>query len=409
MKTLKGGLAAGVRAKASQGFAANLNKVLEEGGLGKYYRLYLPTIKTEDGLYSIQTANVPGRNCDFSRMGTGFFPLDDFELTETGKIVDKTNLGKLARLSGALFDAELANALRKKENEMKDEAEQSGDDLDTGALKRAQDEIKIKFLGSKRAGFPETSPAVLPKEAQAISGVQIKIATEGYLLPIDKETKAPDWSKGCAVSISLDVKKKADKISDLLANKGAFDPEDGYLEVQIEFSGTSVDLAKRNYDFASVDRSARQAVLFPEQWEKNYSMLKTLLEKDDAAIANRNRMFSTNLTVQEIMARFQKYASSKSILVSVDFDNDNTKKMAKLFKEYDIGTSIPKVNEKILAAIAEIEATKAVQEDNEDDPDEVDARIKDAAAAKTLQETMAAVGVEGYDSLVAKDDGYSEL
>lgn len=390
MRTLATGLSGAMRVKDSQNRVRNLSKVVALGGS---YRLFFP-MGDVDGVRDMVVAAVAGRQLDFKRLGRSFVVLPEkyYEVSETGRITDKSELRKYAVISRALLDAERREEIARAERDAKTTAEQMGVDIDVVALKQAIREIELRYNGDRDA---KPQP-IYADENQMVSGVKVEIATEVVVVPLNSN-KEPEWGKAVSAAIPLSDRKMS-QLSALVSNPDYCDPEKNYIEVSYDYIGTDAKTAGQNAVFQGVSKELSLENKFADGWAANGGTIMARLPKDSEAIKARNMTMSSSTTIKEVIELFNKYVSKHQlILLNLDLEDDLVKAAAKDMVELNIAADAPKVQEKLIA-IVEAQRAEGKEEEIEES---VHGDVLKAAEAKTLGEL--AENIESIDAISASD------
>lgn len=344
MKLLGGTISEGVKVQGNQRSVTNLSKAVTPGGK---YRLMFPIAAVEGGGYDILAATAPVRKLDFKKLGFATMPLEDFDVTDTGKIVDKSGLGGLARISRIMLEAECATEKAKAKEEAQKEADlQNNGVIDQVALAMKFEKIEEKYHGNKE------KEGVFADVAPAIGGVNILIATECLLVPLDPaRSYQPDWDKAQVVALEL-RSTKIGQIRTCLNNKANVDFEGGFLEVDYDYSGST--------DKKVLGRIATFQTVAKDQWLKNTDPVAfetkgisalSRVSRTPEQIAAKNLSLSANVQAKEVADRYLKFLSKQALVINnIDFDKEETKKAAKDLFEYKVGASITGFTDKVKAA-----------------------------------------------------------
>lgn len=393
MKVLANSLKGATRLKDSQGMSKNLSKVLE---LGKSYRFFVPLTVDEHGEKDILVAAMPGRKLNYEKLNRSFINLSDFEVSETGRVTDKTGLAPYARISKILHDAEYAAEKARADRDAKQTAEQMGKDIDIVALKQAHRDLELKYYGDKDA----KPNAIYAEMSPMISGVVIETATEVLVVPLNTNNE-PEWGKATLASMSLS-NKKATQLLTILANPDyLYDATKNYLEVAFTYAGTDKKSAGMNAVFNGVSKDVSLATKFNESWEANKDILNRLATTSEI-IASRNMTMSSNTTTKEVVELFNKYiAKHELILAYIDYEDDMVKSAAKDMVELKIAANAPRVQAKLIELVESQNTTEA--EDEED----INAGIIGVGDVASIADLQARVGGD-LDSVVG-DSSIEEL
>lgn len=379
MKLLGSTVTEGVRVQGSQRGISNLSKIITPGGK---YRLFFPIVKNElTGLYDVLAATAPVRKLDYKKLNIATLPLEDFDVTDTGRIVDKSGLNPLARISRIMLEAECANEKDKAKRDAKEEADlQSNGVIDQVALAKRLDAIEEKYHGN-----PEKE-GVYPEVNQAIGKVDILIATECLCVPLDPARNgAPDWDKAQTAAIEL-RSTKIGQLKTCLGTASNVDFESGFLEVNYDYSGST--------DKKVLGRTATFQTVAKDQWLKNLDAegykLRGLdalarVSHDAEGIAAKNLSLSANTKASDVRDAYLKYLSKQAIVISkINFEDEMVKKAAKDLLDYQIGASITGFADKCKAAAI---ASGAIEDGETEDRNEVSAEhASEAIGVQTISE-----------------------
>lgn len=394
MKVLAGNLKGATSVKDAQGSCRALSKLLV---LGTKYRLFFPVVQDEvTKERDILLAAVPGRKLDYDKLKRSFITLEDFEQSETGRIVDKSGLSPYARIARVIFDAECKAEKAAAKKEAEDVAKATGMEIDSIALNQKLREIELAYNGDRDA---KPSPVYATKNPM-ISSVVVEIATEVFVVPLTSGGD-PEWGKSFVASFPISG-RKSKQLTELVSNKDYCPEGAQYLEVSYNYAGTDKKTAGMDATLQGVAASLSLATTHKESWEANKNALDRL-SKSAEAIASKNMSMSSTVTAKEVVELFKKYTSKNPlILLHVDTNSDIVKKAAKDMVEFEIGTSIPSLKERLL----EVVNSQAASSEDEEDLDAKE--VAGAAAATTISELAAATadidGLTGGEDVTNIDD-----
>lgn len=375
MKVLASTLGKATKLRSAQGTVQNMSKVME---LGNSYRIFIPTVLTDQGAPDILIATVPGRKLNYEKLGRSFIALDDYDVDENDKVTDLSGLQPYSRISRVLFDAARREEIAKTEREAKATADQMGTEIDVVALKQAIREIDLRYNGDR-----DVKPAIYATENPLISKVTLETATEVVLVPLDTEKK-PIWSKAQSAALPISAKKEA-QLTSLVHNPDYCDPNAGYLEVSFDYVGTDKKTAGQNAVFQGVSNELSLKNKFPDDWKANSKeVIISRLVKTAEAIASRNMTMSSRTTVKEVIELFNKYVSKHPlILLNIDFESDTTKGVAKDMVDLKVAADVPKVQERLISLVQE-NGTQEEEQNYED----ISKDVISAKGSTTLSELM---------------------
>lgn len=396
MRLLGGSMAEAQSLKNSQSSLDDLNRNLT---CGTKYRLFFPMAPNIHGDMDIITASQPGRSLDAKKMRSVFVAIDDFDQTSTGKIIDNSGLGSLARISKVLFDAGCKAEKAKAKTQAQMEADTIGEELDATALNQKLKEIEVEYYGDMDA----RPNKILPSKNPLIGGLKVYAVTEVLVVPMTSDDK-PDWSKKWYASVELKNRKVA-QLSSLIADKNYYDGTSSFLEVSYDYGRGTTDkkIAGQNATFNGVSKDMSFANQFPDIWEANKGDLDNLA-KTAEAVGARNKSISMSRTVKEIVETFKKVVSQdKLALGNIDYEADITKAAAQDFIDLELVKSIPKVQEKLLALLEAQKEEKKEKETETTVDAEMDQREFDAVASATSLAELAEASND-LDSITGGDD-----
>lgn len=367
-----------------------IGKILETAGAKA--RLFAKAIP---GQQDVIAAPAAGRNLNRDALGSSFILLDDYEETPTGKIVDKTILPVLARISKVMHNAEYKRKVRAAEDDARKIAEESGMPVDHVALGEKKKELELQYLGGK-IGDEYKAPTENPLVS---SSVNVNIAFEVYVVPL-KDGDEPLWDKARLGSFNLS-KTAMDEIISIAENIKYYNNEDPYLELQYTKPAKG-----GKHKFEGVSADSKLSVIKPDAFEANKQKILDALPKNAQDTANRNGTFSYSKDADTILVEFKKHVSrSRATLINIDFEAKETKVAAKDFLEYGLLEGTGKILEQMKALI-EVEQT-------EEEKAEIQKAAEETAVVSEAAAKVAEGGVETLKELqaagVSEDDVAGEI
>ena len=313
-----------------------LSKVVTLGGK---YRIFFNTFPNGDVL-DILAAVSPGRKCQREKLGFGFIPIRDYEVTEAGKVLDKTGLDSYARMSRVLHKSaellEKANA----QAEAEKSANSLGTEVDREALTKRLNEIDLKYNGDN------TNPKnpIYATEQPMIGPVVIESATECLVVPLTPEGK-PKWRDAKCASLVLS-NTKITQLETLLDDPNFARKEDGYLEVGYTYVGTDKKEAGKNAAFQGIAESMSLKVTDPDGWQTEGLAALATMSKTEASIAARNYNMSASVSPDQIISAVKSYCSKHpGLFASINMEDEATKWAAKDFVKSGLVDKYTKVKE----------------------------------------------------------------
>ena len=396
MKSISGGLRGAKEIKERQSSLRSLSSQLQ---MGTKYRLFLPIFRDDKGEPDMVIAAVPGRKSDSAKIKTSFIPLDDFEVTDAGKVVDNSPLKSYARIARVLHKAECVAEKRAAEDVAKREAETIGTSINQAALTKKLEEIETEYFGNN-----DVKPAVFASINPVIGGVVIQTATEVLAVPMSTDNK-PDWSKKFYASLDLSSRKMSQLLS-LLADSNFSSVNDDFLEVSYDYGRGETDkkVAGQNAVFQGVSKDMTLASLYPESWSANKDSLNNL-SRTQEAICAKNYAFSSRVTVAEVIERLKSYYSKKKLaLAAIDLEDDVTKSAAKDLIESGITEGVPKIQQALIEYVNTLDAENRA--DETEDNEGIDKQEFDSATKAQSITELASAGVD-LDALAGGDPDMS--
>lgn len=355
-----GGMKAGIKTRENQGTFTFLSKAVEKDNT---YRVIFPVIKLEPGemkedgtfvpskemglddVFDIQAVTLPGYKTDMDKMGTTFMPLDDFEQTSTGKVLDKGPMPTYSRISRILFDAEYKRECAKAELDAKREAEEMGKQVDPVTLNEKMRKLDEAYHGAKVNGVN-----IAPTEQQAINSLRVYLFTAGVIYKVEGEVKpAMDCDivgfslelngtkcNQIKTAISKATTERRAKLTAINNKKAAGEVltdeelnykhmlDKGYIEVEYIYKGATKQDAGRaasfNYCSEASDASCKK---FPDFWAKRSGEIYDKLIYDMETMAAKNRNISLAPSQEKVRLSFFKYCKDQAVLGKyVDFEGD---------------------------------------------------------------------------------------
>lgn len=346
-----GGMKAGIKTKENQGTFTFLSKAVENGNV---YRIMFPVIKLspgeerEDGTFvpskemgiddefDIQAVTLPGYKMDMDKMGTTFMPLNDYDVTDTGKVLDKGPMPSYSRISRILFDAEYKRECSKAEAEVKREAEELGNELNPVTLNESLRKLDEAYHGAKVNG-----KNIAPTEQQAINALRVCMFTAGVIFKLEGEVKPSidcdiigfslelNGTKSTQLKTALTkaIAERREKLTAIQTKKMSGVPlteeemnykhmlDVGYIEVEYAYKGTSKQEAGRaaafNYCSEAADATCKK---FPEFWAKRRDDIVGRLIYDMETMAAKNRNISMAPSPEKVRLSFLKYCTDQAVL-----------------------------------------------------------------------------------------------
>lgn len=371
MKLIANSLMGATKVRSAQGFATPLSKAVT---LGKRYRILFP-VENDD----LVIATVPGRNLDFDALGLSFVRLDDFDITETGKVTDTSVLPMYNRMARVIFDASYRQELAKAEEKAIADANALGESVEVESLAIAKQKIKEKYYGDRS----DAKNIIYSTLNPVISGVVLETGAEAYMIPLEGEKNTPDWGSAIPVSVPLG-KTKANQLTTILKSGDYFAKGSKWLEVEYAYMGSDKNEAGRSAVFGGVSSDNTLAKKFPDLWEANHSVIDNLVRSSEA-IANRNSKIASRTQVDEVAAAFKKYVRTiRTTLIFMDLDDPEVKKTAHLFTSTGVSEAVPKIHNALLQIV---EANTKVEE--ESIVDEISEAVANAENITTVSELLA--------------------
>lgn len=354
-----GGMKAGIKTKENQGTFTFLSQAVDKNNT---YRICFPVIKKtgsykEDGTFvpspepgfddefDIQAITLPGYKTDLDKMGTTFFPLNDYDINEVGKVIDNGILPTYARISKILFDAEYRRECSNKEAQVAKDAADMGQQVDPVTLNTSLKEIEQAYYGAKING-----QNVAPSKQQAVNPLRVCIFTAGVIWKLEGETKPSLNEDTIGFSLELNgtkatqlktaiTKAMAERkdMMEAIARKKMMGntptPEEenfrhmldqGYLEVEYVYHGTSKQEAGRSAAFTYCGmESDATCKKFPDYWSKKKDEIIGKLIYDMDTMAAKNRNLSMAPTEDKVRMNFLKYCSENAVLGSyINFEGE---------------------------------------------------------------------------------------
>lgn len=398
---LASSLRAGKKVQDSAGGDQHLSKVVELGG---DYHLFFRIVEAEDGEADLVAGLVPGRVGDYDKIKTSFIPFRKgmFEVDEAGDIKDLTGLDKWARIARVLHKAEMNKELKAAEKEAESAAADLGKAIDTVALARKLEGIKLDYEGGEAANGQPIYPTKIP----AISGIKRKLTTQ---LTIIKKLPngVPDFKNAKYAVLELSNARR-DELLTILGKPEYYDVEDGYLEVGYTYVGSDKKEAGKNAKFQGITKDLSFAKLYPVEWEnKGKKIIDGMangasIDEIAEVMVNRNRNLKGYSTVQEIISTYVEYLSKNAaIFGSIDMDAEETGWAAKDILEAGLVNDMPKIKSALEKIVAENESKEEEDENSEQEAKEEKSSKKKSAKQKEKEEMQEAAGLveEGVKSL----------
>jgi len=386
MRVLGGSLKAGTKLKDQQGTDDFLSQVNQPNNK---YRLFASVASFDDEL-SIVAPSLFGRSCDPKKVGTSLHLCNDYETLDSGKIVDKSPLGRYAAISRILYEAECAYEIADVQRKAKDDAENMGEQVDAASLKTKMDAIELKYHGGE-----VNNQKIIATENFAIDSPRIHISTSFVLVKLDVNNK-PETDSIKRVTYIIGGKKRSSQLEECLKNADPDQLAAGYIEMKWDYTGsTEKKVCGANAKFEAVPKDQQIATTHATWWAENQSKITDLLIFDPEVMIGRNRNFSYQISSDELVKRFKKMCSEKRALIRyIDLDADETKRAAADLATIDAFMNNSKFNEAITAII---EAKKAENAAEEYEDEAIDAVAADIAGSATLSEAVGKAG--GIDTL----------
>lgn len=396
-------LSGGMKLQKQQGYDKSLSQALT---LGTDNRLFFKLVMNDEGGYEIPAASIAGRNLSWEKLKLGFLVEDGdmIELTDSGKLIDKTGLSSWVNIAYLLRDAECVYEKESAEDKAKRDAEKIGVPIDQIELAKTLEGIELRYHGGEAADGTRISP----KEALLVSPLRVYTYIQCLLVPMDK-TGAPDWKS--AQSCSLDIKnKKAQQLFDLLSKPEYVNTDDMVLEVGYAYKGEDKQKAGQAASFQGISKDTSIKTLYPEDWAKyGVKKLEDLFTDAEMIIA-KNGNANSRTTIADVISAIRKYcATNLGVLASIKFEKDETKKAAKDLIEFGLLDAVPKIKELAMSVVEENTAAGDSTTTAEDAVEqEAMQNMKDGkmAQATTLSEMQAAAGPSGFGS---EDDDIANI
>lgn len=377
-------LRAGKKAKDSQGYDTPLSKALDLNG---DYRIFMRKFYNEaEECDDIATAIVPGRSLDLKICGSTFIPYKPnmFELDDAGHYHDLTVLDSWARIARVLFDASCAREKKLVELEAEAAAKDLGVAVNRDKLDRQINLIEQKYYGGRH----EDGTKANPTESPAISGLQLKMATQLLLIKMNPDG-SPDFKNArlCTYEFS---REKLDEVIAALDDPNCCIPEADYIELGYSYKGADKKEAGHKAHFKSIAKEVSLAAKFPKEWEaegkKQVDRIAKGKSMDDAAaiMRSRNRNMCSTTSASDIVSAMRKWcANNSAIFASIDVTKDSTKWAANDFLDSAMLDAVPAIKEKFEKLAAELEAERAGDEEEATVVEEAapEAEAADAVAA----------------------------
>lgn len=396
-------LSGGMKLQKQQGYDKSLSQALT---LGTDNRLFFKLIKNDEGGYEIPAASIAGRNLNWDKLKLGFLVEDGdmIELTDGGKLIDKTGLSAWVNIAYLLRDAACVDEKESAEDKAKRDADKIGVPIDQVELSKTLEGIELRYHGGEAADGTRISP----KENLLISPLRVYTYIQCLLVPMDKNG-APDWKN--AQSCSLDVKnKKAQQLFDLLSKPQYVNADDMVLEVGYSYKGEDKQKAGQAASFQGISTDTSIKTLYPDDWNK-YGVKKLEdLFTDAEMIKAKNGNANSRTTVADVISAIRKYcATNLGVMACINFEKDEAKKAANDLVEFGLLDSVPKIKQMAMSVVEtsseEKESTEATAEEAAEQ--EAMQNMKDGkmAQATTLTEMQAAAGPSGFGD----DDDISNI
>ncbi len=391
MKVMAGGLKEAMSMEAAKNGTKSLSKSLS---VGTKYRLIFRKV----GENELLVASAFGRNLDYNALGATFMGFEDDELEynpETRLYKDVTVIPRYVRMARVLHAAACEREKRAAEALIRKTAEDMGNSVHPEDIAKAVEQVQQKYFGNR-----DVKPAVAPEVKPVISGVTTPHIIEAYAIPLDSQGK-PEFQKGFVGTVEL-KNNKMTKLASILQTADYNNQARDYLEVGFDYLGKDKAEAGREAKYEGVAESLLLETKFPDLWEANKDDIFRSLSKTEDEVFSRCITFKFARSVKDVVAAFNKYASTQaSTLSCIDFESEDVKGAAEDFVELDIVKRAPKILTKFNTILAEQKSAEQAGAAAED------AEVEDVTEAKRLSEVKKISELaqeEGFDSLSGIDE-----
>lgn len=391
MKPLATGLKGSKKLQDAQQKLRNFSKQAE---VNTSYRLFFPLIRNENGEIDIAVTTGLGRTLDWDKLGKSFVEVTEYNISESGQLTDLTILPNVSRMARIVHMAACEEEKVEAEKKAKETAEAMGTELNIATLQQTIKNIQIKYFGDEDA-----EPRILPKETAIVSGLKTPTYTEVLAVPLDAQGM-PVFAKYFVASMELRGKKTT-QLTTILNNKDYTPLDAEYLEVGYDYMGKDKQTAGMNAAFNGIASTLTLEMKYPEIWAANKDKL-LLLSKDAETMMAKNMTFSTACTPEEVVAKFNKYVSTKPLtFLYVDYDSDEVKRSAKDLLGLDAVKSAKKIQEKLIEIVEAQNEEIETKTGNEENGDTIAAEAEIVKEAETLRELEKVA--DNLDSLMGVD------
>lgn len=391
MKPLATGLKGSKKLQDAQQKLRNFSKQAE---VNTSYRLFFPLIRNENGEIDIAVTTGLGRTLDWDKLGKSFVEVTEYNISESGQLTDLTILPNVSRMARIVHMAACEEEKVEAEKKAKETAEAMGTELNIATLQQTIKNIQIKYFGDEDA-----EPRILPKETAIVSGLKTPTYTEVLAVPLDAQGM-PVFAKYFVASMELRGKKTT-QLTTILNNKDYTPLDAEYLEVGYDYMGKDKQTAGMNAAFNGIASTLTLEMKYPEIWAANKDKL-LLLSKDAETMMAKNMTFSTACTPEEVVAKFNKYVSTKPLtFLYVDYESDEVKRSAKDLLELDAVKSAKKIQEKLIEIVEAQNEEIETKTGNEENGDTIAAEAEIVKEAETLRELEKVA--DNLDSLMGVD------
>lgn len=387
-------LLGGKKINESAGSDAHLSKVVELGGS---YRIFMRKLVTEYG-QDLAAGLVPGRvlNADVFKSGFVPFKKDMFEADEQGNIKDLTGLDSWARMARVLHDAQCTREKKNAEAEAERAASELGVPVDQVALKRTLSGIEEKYHGGETANGDRIYPKVQP----LISGIKRKMTTRIAVVKLGP-TGAPDW-KSATYAIWELSNSRIQELANVLSQANYVNEGKDYIELGYMYMGADKKTAGKNAKLDGIVQQMSLEVMYPQEWEQaGRQFIENLTSgntPDDIAdfLISRNRNLKGGKSPKDIISTMKLWcANNAAVFSSIDYESEAVEWAAKDFLASHLVDTLPKVKESFEKIVAEQEAQKNGEEEEniagtlqqeEQEAIKDAARLADAGQARSVMD-----------------------
>lgn len=383
---------------AAQSGIRAFSKVVE---LGHDYRLIIPVdpASIANNRPSLMSASFPVRNLDRFVKGSTYI-LEDWDADEmTGRYIDNTPLAHYESISRVIHKAECKKAKRKKERELRADASDSGDDVNSEAFigKLA---IELNNIDRQYYGDSKAEPKVYATKKPLVGGVRTYTCTEFYVVPINDEV--PDYKNAEIAGYDITSGIKLTKLKN--AFKSAYKAGDKFVELHIRYgyNCSKASEAGQALTFEAVKDEDRLSAKTPEKWQTFEPELEKLA-KSAEQIAARSLAARYNQPADHLIAAYKEYlATLPGIFKFVDFEDQSTKYAAKYILDEGLASEAT-VQEQLLALVGDDSASEV--EDVEDEQEDFNAAaVSRATNLDELEEAVVSTSSTGDLSALDSED-----